>query len=122
MSERPAPEALTQLNLRYRFTAEVAKQYHSAGFTVVMQDNYYGEKLPYILDLLAPEPVQAVVLCPDAATIRKRERERGKNGYHGFSVERLYQSFMKETPRIGLWIDNSGQGPEATVRQILDRL
>ncbi len=119
MSEPPTLEALSQLDLRYRLTAEAARQYHRAGFTVVIQDNYYGEKLPYVLNLLAPEPVQAVVLCPDAATIQFRENRRGKTGYHGFSVEGLHQAFMENTPRIGLWIDNSSQTPAETVEQIL---
>lgn len=118
MSEMPTPAALSQLDLRYRLTAETAKQYHKAGFTVVVQDNYYGEKLPYILGLLAPEQVQTVVLCPDIATIRQREAQRGKTGYNGFSVESLYQAFMQETPRIGLWVDSSCQTPEETVNQI----
>ncbi|MFV0399132.1 MAG: AAA family ATPase [Oscillospiraceae bacterium] len=120
MSDAPTPEALSQLDLRYRLTAQAAKQYHKAGFTVVVQDNYYGDKLPYLLSLLAPEQVQVVVLCPNADTIRQREAGRGKIGYHGFSVESLYHAFMQDTPRIGLWIDNSFQTPEETVNQIMD--
>ena len=119
MSEAPSDEALAQLDLRYRLTAEAAKQYHRAGFTVVMQDNYYGEKLLYVLGLLAPEPVQIIVLCPGPDTVRQREQQRGKTGYHGFAVEVLHADFMANTPRIGLWIDNSGQTPQETVRQIL---
>lgn len=120
MSETPTPEALAQLDLRYRLTAQAAKQYHAAGFTVVMQDNYYGEKLPYVLDLLSPERVQTIVLCPSIDTIAQREAGRKKTGYHGFSVGSLYQSFMRETPRIGLWIGNSHQQPEETVNEILN--
>lgn len=37
------------------------KRYSNAGFTVIVQDNYYGEKLPYILELLAPEKVEPIV-------------------------------------------------------------
>lgn len=119
MTESPTSEAHSQLDLRYRLTAEAAKMYHQAGFTVVMQDNYYGEKLPYVLSLLAPEPVQAIVLCPNANTVQLREQQRGKIGYSGFSVESLHRSFMENTPRIGLWIDNSEQTPAETVAQIL---
>lgn len=119
MSETPTGEALAQLDLRYRLAAGAAKEYHKAGFTVVMQDNYYGEKLPFVLNLLEPEPVQAIVLCPGPDVVLQRERQRGKTGYHGFSVENLYQSFMESTPRIGFWIDNSWQTPEETVEQIL---
>lgn len=119
MSEKPYSEALSQLDLRYRLTVETAKRYHEACFTVVMQDNYYGEKLAYVLELLAPEPVQAIVLCPTAEVARQREAARGKTGYHGFSVESLHESFMKNTARIGLWIDNGDQTPEQTVDEIL---
>lgn len=119
MSATPTPEALSQLDLRYKLTVETAKRYHDAGFTVVMQDNYYGEKLAYVVDLLAPEPVQTVVLCPSAEVVRQREAARGKVGYHGFSVESLHKSFMQNTPRIGLWIDNSERTPEETVDEIL---
>lgn len=63
MSHAPSQEALDQLDLRYRLTAMVAKAYHQAGFDVVVQDNYYGEKLPYMLELLPPEPVFSFALC-----------------------------------------------------------
>ncbi|MDL2298405.1 AAA family ATPase [Synergistaceae bacterium OttesenSCG-928-D05] len=119
MSATPSSDALLQLDLRYRLTTETAKRYHEAGFTVIMQDNYYGEKLAYVLELLAPEPVQAIVLCPGAEVVRQREAARGKTGYHGFSVESLHESFMQNTPRIGLWIDNGNQTPEETVDEIL---
>lgn len=119
MTESPSKEALAQLDLRYRITAETAKQYHKEGFTVIMQDNYYGDTLQQIVDLLASESVQVIVLCPDAKTVRLREQQRDKTGYHGFSVENLFQFFMEDTPRIGLWIDNSKQTPAETVEQIL---
>lgn len=119
MSASPSKEALAQLDLRYRLTAGVAKEYHQAGFDVVVQDNYYGEKLPYMIKRLSPEPVFTVVLCPDANIIREREENRGKTGYSGFDIETLYQDFMANTPRIGLWIDNSFETPEETASRIL---
>lgn len=121
MSENPTPEALHQLDLRYRLAAHAAKEYHQAGFTVILQDNFYGDSLPYMLDLLAPEPVQVVVLCPDVETVKQRERARGKAGYHSFRVEKLHEEFMRTTPRLGLWIDNSGQTPQETVERILEQ-
>ena len=122
MGKTLTEEALTQLDLRHRLAVETAIQYHQEGFTVVLQDNFYGEKLAYVVELLAPEPVQVIVLCPSVEAIRRRERERGKTGYHSFSVESLYQSFMESTPRIGLWFDNSDQTPQETVNQILEHL
>lgn len=118
MAENPSYEALSQLDLRYRLTANAAKEYHHAGFDVVVQDNYYGEQLPHMIDLLAPEPVFTVVLCPSIESIKLREAGRNKSGYGGFSVESLYEAFHSETPRIGLWLDNSHQTPEETAAQI----
>lgn len=119
MSEQPDEQAVLQFDLRSRLAAMAAVEYHRAGFAVVLQDNYYGEKLPELLWLLQPEPVRAIVLCPDAATIARREQARAKTGYTVFSVDWLYRSFMENTPRIGLWVDNSRQTPAETVQQIL---
>lgn len=119
MTAQPTEEAVRQLKLRYRLTAQAAREYHRAGFDVVVQDNYYGEMLPHFLDLLAPEPVKTVVLCPDAKTVALREQGRGKTGYDGFAVELLYQQFMQTTPRIGHWLDNSAQTPAQTAAEIL---
>lgn len=119
MSKVPTREALSQLDLRYRLTVITAKEYHAAGFDVVMQDNYYGEKLPLMLGLLEPDPVFTVVLCPGVDTIKARESARNKNGYTGFAVETLYRNFMSGTPHIGLWVDNGSLTPKETVDIIL---
>lgn len=122
MSSTPSEEALRQLHLRYRLAASAAKLYDLAGFTVVLQDNYYGEALPLMLSLLQPHAVQTAVLCPDAQAIARREAARGKDGYTGFQVNALYAEFMRTTPRIGLWLNNSGQTPAETVQALLDQL
>lgn len=122
MSENPSEEAEIQLDLRYQLTAEVAKGYSNAGFTVIVQDNYYGEKLPYILELMAPEKVEPIVLTPTADVIREREHNRGKAGYIGFDVDNLRKEFLKTTPHIGLWIDNSVEQPHETVDHIMNEL
>ena len=119
MTEHASEEAVSQLYLRYRLTAMAAKEYLGAGFDVAMQDNYYGNALTDVMNLLAGCPVRAVVLCPDVQTVKRREAGRGKVGYTGFAVEPLYESFMATTPRIGLWIDNSNQTPDETVDAIL---
>ncbi|PGZ94935.1 phosphotransferase [Bacillus pseudomycoides] len=122
MSGNSSEEAENQLDLRYQLTAEVAKGYSNAGFTVIVQDNYYGEKLPYILELMAPEKVESIVLIPNANVIRERERNRGKAGYIGFNVDGLREEFLKTTPHIGLWIDNSVEQPHETVDHIMNEL
>ncbi len=119
MSENASAEALSQLALRYRISVQVAVEYLRAGFDVVLQDNYYGQGLIDMLALLGGSPVRMVVLCPDVETVRRREAERNKVGYSGYDVESLSEMFLRETPRIGFWIDSSDQTPEETVTAIM---
>jgi predicted kinase len=119
MSAQPSEAAIQQLHLRYRLAADAAKTYFDNGFSVVLQDNYYGEEVTRILDLLKDYPVQIIVLCPTVETVKEREKMRGKVGYAGFTVEDLYAEFIKETPNIGFWLDTSEQSPEETVEDIL---
>lgn len=119
MSAQPSEEAIRQLHLRYRLAADAAKTYYDNGFSVVLQDNYYGKEFAGILDLLAGYPVHAIVLCPNVETVKRREKMRGKVGYTGFTVEALYADFMRETPKIGFWLDTSEQSPAQSVEAIL---
>lgn len=119
MSQQPTKEAINQLHLRYYLAAEAAKTYYDNGFTVILQDNYYGEELSRVMDMLGDRLLRVIVLCPDVDTIKKREAFRGKLGYIGFSPEDLYEVFMRDTPKIGLWLDTSKQTPEETVDDIL---
>lgn len=119
MTSNPSEEAMGQLHLRYRLAADVAKTYYDAGFSVVLQDNYYGLELPRVLKLLDDYPVNTIVLCPNVETVKKREDIRDKTGYVGFTVEELYEGFMKDTPRLGFWIDTSKLSPDQTVDAIL---
>lgn len=120
MSASPTDEAVRQLHLRYRLAADSAKVYFDGGFTVALQDNYYGEELPRMVDILKGYPVRVVVLCPDIETVKAREAMRHKTGYVNFEVEELYEGFMRGTPRIGFWLDNSRQTPKETVETILE--
>ena len=119
MSVQPSEEAIRQLHLRYRLAAETAKTYYDSGFSVVLQDNYYREELPRMLKMLENYPVHVTVLCPDVETVKRREKMRGKTGYTGFSLEALHADFMRKTPRLGFWLDNSELTPEQSARDIL---
>ena len=88
---------------------------------MVLQDNYYGPALEEMASLLRGIPLRLVVLCPSVETVRAREASRGKRGYVGFSPEALWHSFMRETPRVGLWLDNSHMTVEQAVKEILSR-
>ena len=121
MCECPSKEALEQLDMRYKITAKVAREYYDYGFSVVVQDNYLGEKLNYFIRLLQPYPVYVIVLNPDISTITEREQRRGKKGYDGFTVESLHHMFLTETPKIGLWLDTTDLTVEETVSEIIKR-
>ncbi|WP_405152722.1 AAA family ATPase [Paenibacillus sp. FSL K6-0108] len=119
MSAEPSEEAVRQLYLRYRLAANASKTYYENGFSVVLQDNYYGGELVYMMEELKDYPVQLVVLCPKVEVVKEREKSRGKVGYSGFMVENLYSDFLRETPQIGFWLDSSEQSPEQSVNDIL---
>jgi predicted kinase len=119
MSAQPSPTAIQQLRLRYDLAAQVARMYFDQGFSVVLQDNYYGEELANMLKRLDGYPVRAVVLQPRVAVVAQREQQREKRGYIGFEVESLYEAFVKDTPRLGFWLDNSDCSVEQTVDAIL---
>ncbi len=84
MSEDPSEEAVSQLHLRYRLTAETASHIFDQGFSVVIQDNYYGEDLNYMMNLLKGYPVQLVVLCPSPEVVKEREKAAKRQGTAGF--------------------------------------
>ena len=51
--------------------------------------------------------------------MEQRERDRGKTGYTRFSVRALCADFLRETPAIGLALDNSAETPQQTAARIL---
>jgi chloramphenicol 3-O-phosphotransferase len=122
MSPDPSEEAMRQLRLRYRLAAATAEAYCEAGFQVVVQDNYIGQALGEFVDMIRHRPLYVVALCPSPEIVAGREAGRAKTGYGAFSVESFYRLFHEETPKIGLWLDNSEQTPEETVSEILARV
>ncbi len=120
-AEAPA-EALAQLEMRYAAAAAAARAYLASGFTVVHQDVIIGRALADFIANYRHTGLYLVVLCPNADAVRRREAARAKKGYHGFTVEQLEQVFRAETPRLGLWLDNSTLTVEETVERILRSL
>ncbi len=75
--------------------------YWEAGFSVVLQDNYYGPALEEMASLFAGHPPCAWwSSAPSVETVRAREASRGKRGYVGFPQRPLWHSFMRETPLL----------------------
>jgi predicted kinase len=113
-------EALAQLKLRHDLACDAARRYHAAGFSVVYQDILIGRYLTDVAARLADLDPQIVVLAPDAATLARRDRDRGKTGYSAsFPPEILADALVRETPRTGLWIDSSQMSVTDVVARIL---
>jgi hypothetical protein len=123
MRPGPSPEAVEQLELRYRLGAMTANTYAEAGFTVVVQDIAVGEYLARYVESLRGRPRHAIVLAPRLDVVARRESSRTKAAYRpgGVSMEELDAIVRTQTRRIGLWLDNSDQTPEETVDEILRR-
>jgi cytidylate kinase len=121
MTPDPSPEALRQLSLRHRLTAEVADRYFEAGFTVVAQDILLGSHLTDVVEAIRSRPRLLVVLAPQPDVVASREAGRPKNAYREYSVRDLDDALRRDTPRIGLWLDSTHQTPEQTAGEILDR-
>jgi hypothetical protein len=82
---------------------------------------------PILRDFLGLVPVpefHLVFLDPDAAAVERRERERGRIAYGPgrWSAGGLQALLRRETDRIGLWLDTTGQSAEQTVGVILSDL
>ena len=59
MSATPSAEAVRQLYLRYKLTADAARSYFDNGFSVVIQDNYYGDELNRMINYLHKSPASS---------------------------------------------------------------
>ncbi len=69
-----------------------------------------------------------VVLAPRDEAVLARELARGTNAYRDWmEAQELdaavaeFQGYLAATPRVGLWLDTTGQTPEQTVVAILER-
>jgi predicted kinase len=118
----PSAEATRQLKLRYQISASVADQYVQAGFNVVLQDVIVGPMLKELVEMIESRPIYVIVLSPDEETIADREAARGKTGYGIWTVADLNEILQKDTPKMGMWLDNSTWTPEETVEEILAKM
>jgi predicted kinase len=117
------PEAYAQLLLRYRLALAAADAYADAGFTAVVQDVVVGPVLRDVVDMIRTRPRHVVVLDPDPAVVAAREAGRPKTGYGaGWGPESFVADLRGTTPRLGLWLDTSGQDPATTASVVHARL
>jgi chloramphenicol 3-O-phosphotransferase len=121
MTPDPTSEAMRQLRLRYQLAATVSDAYFQAGFTVIVQDVILGSHLAEMTAMIRSRPLLVIVLAPQAAAIADREERRGKTAYGRWAIEQLDTVLRHQTPRLGLWLDTSGQTPAETADAILSR-
>lgn len=118
-----SPEAVRQLELRYRLAVSTALQYIEAGFPVIYQDIVVGHQLPQVVTALEHSPLYVVVLCPSAEVAEARAAARQKGGYTPeFTPHAFDSALRRDTPRIGLWLDSSSLTETETVDAVLARL
>ena len=113
-----------QLRLRHRQGAWLADSFFGAGFGVVVEDNVYGgDLLDSYVAAIAARPLLVVVLLTEPTVANRRDSERDRPAYRPgrWSADELDPALRHDTPRLGLWIDDSTQEPEATVEEILSR-
>jgi hypothetical protein len=121
MTPDPSPQALEQLLLRYRLAAAAADGYFEAGFAVALEDVAVGPLLGEYRAMIRSRPRHVVVLLPSAEIVAAREADREDKGYIGdWTVEQHHADFVRETARVGLWLDTTEQTPEETVDAILE--
>lgn len=122
MCKETTREALAQLRLRHRLTAAIADAYHDSGFTVIVQDVLLGGHLTEFTETIRARPLAVVVLAPNRDVVEARERARNKTGYGPASRPGDLDDVLRaETPKIGLWLDNSAHTVAGTACEILDR-
>jgi chloramphenicol 3-O-phosphotransferase len=121
MTPDPTSEAVRQLRLRYQLAAAVSDAYFQAGFTVIVQDVILGSHLAEMTAMIRSRPLLIIILAPQAAAIADREQRRGKTAYGPWAIEQLDTVLRHQTPRLGLWLDTSGQTPAETADEILSR-
>jgi chloramphenicol 3-O-phosphotransferase len=117
----PSDEAIAQYQLRQRLGAATADTYATAGFDVVVQDIVMGHDLAAYVERIRSRPLHVVVLVPRPDVVAARERDRPKTAYRGDVTPENLDQAMRETPRIGLWLDTSAQTPQETVDEIVAR-
>jgi GrpB-like predicted nucleotidyltransferase (UPF0157 family) len=121
MTPDPSLEALEQLRLRYRLAAAAADSYFDAGFSVVLEDVVAGQWLGDYRTMIRSRPCHVIVLFPSREAIAAREAGRHHKGYSAWTIEQLYDGFVRTTPHVGLWLDTTHLTPEETVEEMLAR-
>ncbi|HSP55907.1 MAG TPA: AAA family ATPase [Dehalococcoidia bacterium] len=113
----PRGEAASQLALRYRNEALLARSFFDAGFTVVLEDIVIGAWLDIHREAFAGLPWHLVVLAPHIEAVKSRNAGRDKDVFETWGY--LDRDLRAQMHGIGLWIDSTAQTVKETVDEIL---
>jgi chloramphenicol 3-O-phosphotransferase len=119
--DAPPDEAMRQLRLRGRHVALLADSFCAAGFTTVIDDVVISSRLAELQSDVRSRPLFFVLLLPRLDVVQRRNAQRpNKNVFEAW--KHLHDVAVRETPRLGLWLDTSEQTPEESARTILTRV
>ncbi|MBI2761153.1 MAG: zeta toxin family protein [Chloroflexi bacterium] len=119
---QPAGEAERQLRLRLKHMCLLGRSFFDAGFSVVLDDIIIGDRWAQLQDGLDGYPFSLVVLAPGVEEVLERDHTRAKNTIGAAWARYLDRELRTTMAGIGIWIDSSGQSPDETVEEILQRL
>lgn len=112
--------AVEQLLARYEASIAVARIYHDAGFSVVLEDVILGSMAVRFLELVPWPEIHFVMLTPSLEAVARREQGRAKKAYsQGWSVRALGAVLERDTPAFGWWLDSTDLTAEQTAERIL---
>jgi hypothetical protein len=111
--------AAAQLLCRYEASIAVARVYHDAGFTVVLEDVILGAMALRFLELVPWPEIHFVMLTPSLESVAKRELGRAKTAYgQAWTVAALGAVLHRDTPVFGWWLDSTDLTAEQTAESI----
>jgi predicted kinase len=115
-----SPEAERQLRLRLRNACLLARSFHRAGFSAVIDEILIGPRVDQLIEDLDGVPFGFVMLLPDFEVVQRRWTEMASPFAEVFDW--IDDEIRLRTRRVGLWLDTTSLGPEETVTAIIERL
>ncbi|MEI7478696.1 MAG: AAA family ATPase [Actinomycetes bacterium] len=114
------PEAKRQLELRLRHACLLAKSFVREGFFAIIDDIIHGQRFVELASELEGVPFTFVMLHRDYEELRSTWVAMGSPFVDAWKW--VQDEIEHDTPRIGLWLDNSTLTEQETVTKIMDYL
>ena len=121
MTPDAPPEAVEQLQLRYRLAARVADAYWDEVSPSCSKTSSRATTCRTWPGSFGAAHSMSWCSCHASRSSLRATRSASRPGYRHWSLAGLYAIFATQTPRIGLWLDSSEQTPDQTVDSVLER-